>query len=183
VQQRAHAAVRSRLGAALGIPTRQLADDREAWESFDLSKPFPGGTRAAALNIHLFFVKLLGCKLHAEGKPIDLESFSKSPLSGTTCDEVSITVAHSAVGDGRVLMYESEVHTMTEKRSGELNGAVWLYPVHPVAVKVHYIKAGAKLHAVGHVWHPRRPCKIVQLSPYMRATEPDAGPAALVATP
>lgn len=151
--------------------------------SFDLSKPFPGGTRAATLNVHLFFVKLFGCKLHAEGKVIDLVPFSKALLTGTAHDEVNITVANSAVGDGRVLMYDSEIYTMTEKGSGELHGAVWLYLLHPVAVKVHYIKAGAKLHAVGHPWHPSRPGKIVKLSPYMGATEPNAGPRALVPTP
>jgi len=49
-------------------------------------------------------------------------------------------------------------------------------------VKVGYIKAGTPLHVVGHPWHPSRPGKIVKLSPYMGATEPDAGPGALIET-
>lgn len=148
--------------------------------SFDLSKPFPGETRAAALHVHLFFVKLLGCKLHAEGKVIDLAPFSKALMTRAVHPEVSITIANSRVGDGRVLMYDSEVYTMKEKASGELHGAAWLYLVHPVAVKVHYIRAGATLHPVGHLWLPSRPSKIVRLSPYLGATEPDAGPGALI---
>ena len=147
---------------------------------FDLSKPFPGGTRAAALNVHLFFVKLLGCKLHADAVPIDLATFSNALLTGTAHPEVTITIARSAFGgnDG-VLMYDSEVHTM-KNQAGDLDGALWLYLVHPVAVKVGYIKAGAPLHVVGHSWHPSRPGKIVKLSPYSGATEPDAGPGALI---
>lgn len=46
---------------------------------------------------------------------------------------------------------------------------MWLYLVHSIAVKVHYIKAGAKLHAVGHPWCPSRPGKIIKLSPNMGA--------------
>lgn len=151
--------------------------------SFDLSKPFPGGTRVAALNVHLFFVKLFGCKLHAESKVVDMAPFSKALLTGTAHDDVSITIAHSLVDDRRVLMYDSEVYTMTEKGSGEMHGAVWLYLVYHVAVKIHYIKAGTRLHAVGYPWHPSRPRKVVKLSPYTGATEPDAGPGALITTP
>jgi hypothetical protein len=147
--------------------------------SFDLSKPFPGATRAAALDVHLFFVKLLGCKLHADAVPIDLAPFSAALLTRTPHPEVSITIADSAVGDGRVLMYDSEVHTMSSQ-DGELHGALWLYLIHPVAVKVGYIKAGARLHVVGYPWHPSRSRKIVRLSPFEGATEPNAGPGALL---
>ena len=150
--------------------------------SFDLSKPFPGGTRAAALNVHLFFLKLFGCKLHEEGNGIDLTPFSKALLTSTAHPEVNITIANSVVGENSVLMYDSEVHTMSTQ-GGELHGAVWLYLVHPVAVKVGYIKGGARLHVVGHPWHPTRPGKIVKLSPFKGATEPDAGPVALIQGP
>jgi hypothetical protein len=64
--------------------------------------------------------------------------------------------------------------------SGELHGALGLYLVHPFAVKVDYIKSGVRLHVVGHAWHPTRPGKIVKLSAYVGATEPDAGPRALI---
>ena len=73
-----------------------------------------------------------------------------------------------------------EVHTM-KNQLGELHGAVWLYLLHPVAIKVGYIRAGARLHLVGHPWHPSKPSKIVRLSPYLGGTEPNAGPGALIA--
>jgi hypothetical protein len=146
---------------------------------FDLSKPFPGGTRAAARDVHLFFVKLLGCKLHADSVRVDLAPFSHALLTRTAHPEVVLTIADSAVGDGRVLMYDSEVHMMSTQ-AGELHGALWMYLVHPVALKVAWIKAGARLHVLGHPWHPSRPGKIVKLSPYLGATEPDAGPGAVL---
>lgn len=112
--------------------------------------------------------------------PIDLGPFSHALMTSTLHPEVSITIANSVVGDRRIPMYDSEVYTMTEKGSGELHGAIWLYLAHPVAVKVHYIKAGATLHAAGHPWHPSRPGKMERLSPYLGATEPNAGPGALI---
>jgi hypothetical protein len=148
---------------------------------FDLSKAFPGGTRAAALAVHLFFVKLFGCKIQDEGHAVDLATFSRSLLQGVAHPEVSITFANSRVTDHRILMYESELHSMSAQ-IGDLHGALWLYLVHPIAVKVGYIKAGAPLHLVGNPWHPSRPGKLIKLSPYKGATEPDAGPKALIET-
>jgi hypothetical protein len=141
---------------------------------FDLSKPFRGATHEAALNVHLFFVKLFGCKMREEGKRIDLEPFSNALLNRSAHPEVGITIADSRIGAGKVLLYDSEVHTM-RNQLGELHGASWLYLVHPVAVKVHYMKAGAPLHVVGHLWHPNTSSKIVKLSPYIGGTEPVSG--------
>jgi hypothetical protein len=70
--------------------------------SFGLSKPFPGGTRKAALHVYLFFVKLFGCKLYADATAVDLVLFSTALLTGTAHPEISITIAHSPVGRGRV---------------------------------------------------------------------------------
>ena len=140
---------------------------------FDLSKPFPGSTRTAALHVHLYFVKLFGCKLHADLVPVDLAPFSRALLTGTAHPEISLTVAEHPVGD-RILAYDSEVHTMRD-RGGDLHGALWAYVVREAAIKIGYIRAGAALHVVGHPWHPSRPGKIVKLSAYRGATEPDAG--------
>lgn len=142
--------------------------------SFDLSKPFPGGTRVAALNVHLFFVKLLGCKPIAAAVPVNVASFAKALTTGTARPVVVITIAHSAIVDRRLLMHDSEVHTM-RTQAGDLHGALWLYLVNPVAVKVAWIKADARLHVPGYPWHPSRPGKSIKLSPYLGATEPDAG--------
>jgi hypothetical protein len=147
---------------------------------FDLSKPFPGGTRKATLNVHLYFVKVFGCKLLEDKIPVDLAPFSDALMQGTAHPEVSVLVADDPVGEGKVLHFDSEVHTMAEKSSGELHGALWMYNLPPVAIKVAYIKKGARLNAPGHPWHPDKPSKIVKLGPYIGATEPIAGPRAIV---
>jgi hypothetical protein len=146
---------------------------------FDLSKPFPGGTRKATLNVHLYFVKVFGCKIVEDKIGIDLAPFSKALMEGTAHPEVGVLVADDRVGEGKVLHFDSDVHTMTEK-GGELHGAMWMYNLSPVAIKVAYIKMGARLNAPGHPWHPSKPTKIVKLGPYIGATEPIAGPKAIL---
>ncbi|MGO9935655.1 MAG: hypothetical protein ACLPV8_28135 [Steroidobacteraceae bacterium] len=63
---------------------------------------------------------------------------------------------------------------------GELHGATWVYLIHPVAVKVSDINAGAPLRTPRWEWRPEAHSKIVKLGPYMGGTEPIAGPKAIV---
>jgi hypothetical protein len=148
---------------------------RESWGSIvkrgfiDLSKPFPGRTGAAALEVHLFFVKLFGCKIHeGGGVPIDLTQLSQALLTRTAHPEISLTIAADDVGRDLVVVQDSEVHTWQD-RQGRIDCAVWLYSVPPVAVKVHYLRAGTPPRVVGRPWHPGRTAKIVRLSPPLGA--------------
>jgi hypothetical protein len=141
----------------------------ENWDSivrrgyFDLSKLFRGCTRAAALDAHLFFVKLLGCKIHESNASIDLIPFSQALRARTAHREISLTLATDHTGLDRVVMQESTVHTW-QYREGRIDCAVWMYSVPPVAVKVHYLRIGTRPKVVGRPWHPRDPAKIVRLS-------------------
>lgn|GEM_PF-683218 len=147
---------------------------------FDLSEPFPGGTRDAALQVHLYFVKLFGCKLKADSIPISLVSFSKALLTSTAHPEVSILIADKYIG-AVALSFESDVFTLRSVETKQIHGAVWAYVIQPVAIKVSYVKAGAPvIPPRGYPWHPSRPVKRVKLSPYDSITEPKAGPRALV---
>lgn len=147
---------------------------------FDLSKPFPGGTRKAALHVHLFFLKLFGCKIADEQPTIDLSAFSSTLLSETPHPEIVLQIANCDSNSRLAIAYETDLYTMRDRSSGELNGLTWAYLIHPVAVKINWIKAGAPLHTPGWEWHPSAPGKIVKLGPYMGTTEPRAGPNAIV---
>src|SRR5208282_3225475 len=147
---------------------------------FDLSKPFPGGTRQTALDVHLYFVKLFGCKAAEENLPIDLKSFSSALMNRTAHPEIVLQVANAPAKRGEFVAYETEINIMREKSTQEIHGATWGYLIHSVAVKVSYIKTGALLHTPGWAWRPNASGKIVKLGPYMGATEPNAGPKAIV---
>jgi hypothetical protein len=64
--------------------------------------------------------------------------------------------------------------------TGEIHGAVWLYNIHPVAIKVAYIKSGARLYVRGDTLHPNRPRKALRLTPYSSVAEPIDGARALL---
>lgn len=108
---------------------------------FNVSSPFPGGTRAAALRVHLFFVKLFGCKIVEDCVPINLGAFSKALLECCPHPEIAIFIADSIHHGQGILAYDSDVAIMSNQ--GELHGAMWMYRIDPVAVKVGYIKADA----------------------------------------
>jgi hypothetical protein len=147
---------------------------------FDLSKPFPTNRGAAAINVHLYFVKVFGCKLFADNIPIDLSDFSRSLIEARPHPQISLFVADGRIATGQLLAYDSEVHCLRNEHD-KIDSALWVYLVHPVAIKVNYLNAAAPLsHPEGYPWHPTRQRKIVRLSPYMGDSEPIAGRARIV---
>ncbi len=139
--------------------------------SFDLSKVFGADTGAQSVRVQLHFVKLLGRKLLADGIRVDLASFAKSLTAGTAHPEVTLLVTSSLVPAGRMLSHESEVSVL--RNGEEVLSAVWMHLLHPVGVKICYVKAGAPVREPpGYPWHPTRQKKIVKLSPYKGDTTP-----------
>ncbi len=145
--------------------------DITARGSFDLSKTFGAETAKQAIRVQLHFVKILGCKLLADGIRVHLASFSKALMTGTAHPEVTLLVSSSLVPAGQMLSYESRVSVL--RNGDEVLSAVWMNLVHPVAIKICYLKAGAPVkEPPGFPWHPTRQKKIVKLSPYKGDAEP-----------
>jgi len=61
--------------------------------SFDLTRVFGTDSAAQALNVHLYFVKLLGCKLNAEKIRVDLSSLSAALVARVPHPEITVLVA------------------------------------------------------------------------------------------
>ncbi len=139
--------------------------------SFDLSKVFGADTAAKAVQVQLYFVKLLGSKLAADGIRVDLATFSRALRTGTPHPEVTLLVASSLVPVGQLRSYDSSVSVL--RNGDEVYSAVWMDLVHPIGIKICYLKAGAPVREPpGYPWHPTRQRKIVKLSPYKGDTEP-----------
>jgi hypothetical protein len=139
--------------------------------SFDLAKVFGTDAAAQSLNVHLYFVKLLGCKLHAEKIRVDLSSLSAALLARVPHPEIAVLVASCNVAPGQFMSYESDVSVL--RKGEEVYSALWMYLVYPVAIKIFYLKEGAPVRAPdGFPWHPTRQRKIVKISPYKGDTQP-----------
>jgi hypothetical protein len=138
---------------------------------FDLTKIFGPETAIQAVNVQLFFVMQLGCKLNAARIAVDLTSLSAALTSRIAHPDITLLVANCSAASGRFVSYDSEVSLL---RDGEtVLSALWTYLAYPVAIKVCYVKAGAPVREPeGFPWHPTRQRKIVKLSPYRGDTQP-----------
>jgi hypothetical protein len=145
---------------------------------FDASIPFGRDAGLQLLNVHLYFVKILGCKLMEDSIELELGSLAEALVKGAGHPAIWLNVADSPFDEGEAIAFQSDVFTMRNERR-ELDGLTWLYLVHPVAVKVSYIKPGARLHVPGHQWNPMNGETIIKLSPFKGATEPVDGSRAL----
>lgn len=140
---------------------------------FDLSGPFPGATRRSALLVHLYFVKLFGCKLNDENDDaIDLGPFSDALTRGKPHPEVHLLFCNDDVASDYFLFYNSEIHVLERKADSQALTAVWMYGVRPMIIKVAYIRSGAPFNTPGDPWHPAKAGKIVKLSPFMGGSNP-----------
>jgi hypothetical protein len=148
-------------------------------DQFDLSAPFGQETGAQLVRLHLYFVKIFGCKLLEDSVPFDLHSLAEALVNGRPHPDIGLNFADSPFADGEAIAYQSDVNTMGNG-CGELHGLIWLYLIHPVAVKVSYIKSGAPLYVPGDRWHPLSGKTMIRLSPFKGGTEPIDGLAALL---
>jgi hypothetical protein len=167
---------------ALSLYLRRHWKDITTRGSFDLSKAFTGdpataataatAAATAAANVQLFFVKVLGSKLHADKIAVDLSTFASALLSGKPHPEITLLIADGNVPQGKLYSLDSEVSVL---RSGdEVQSALWVFLLHPVAIRICYLKANAPVRAPldSHPWHPTRQRKVVKLSPYRGDTQP-----------
>ena len=142
---------------------------------FDLSKAFGGDARNGALSVHLHFLKLLACRLHADGVPLDLESFAGALRNRRAHADVTLLVADARAAPRTLLLHDAQLRLL-HNQDGEVQSARWTELRHPVAIKVSYLKPGAPLRpAPGEPWHPDRQRKLVRLSPYGGEALPIAG--------
>lgn len=146
--------------------------------SLDLAVPFGNAVERerATLDVHLYFLKLFGCKVVQDQEPIDLPTLAACLMNRQAHPEISLYVANGS-RDRQILTFESDVYKMWHQAPRRLDGALWGYLVRPIAVKVCLIRTGAPLYSPGHPWHPSRPRRFVRLSPYREAIEPIPGKA------
>lgn len=130
----------------------------------DLSAVFPGRTRKEALNVHLYFVKLFGCRIVEHGLTIDIGPFARALIAGTAHPDMRLNPCDASRLPLRRVksIYVSEIQTQ-ESSGGQPVSAVWSYNIGDVTIHVSYLKRGARLRVVGGGWHPDEPTKRVKL--------------------
>jgi len=131
---------------------------------FDLSKVFPGGTKAGALDVHLYFLKLFGCRVH-EGKiPIDTSAFATAIRERRAHPHVFLTVAATPPLPIKRIANISDINTLQVE--GAAIAAAWTYTFAPVCIRILYATESSRYQPKKGCWHPDSSTKLVKLGKY-----------------
>ena len=127
----------------------------------NLSKVFPGSTHKSMLLVHLYFVKIFGCKIVESEAPIKTRSFSDSLLNQKSHKGIFIGFAQRL---GEIdHKYAATTPIQSINMSGVSASATWIYMIDELAVWIYYAPV-SKVHGVmKDTWHPDKPNKIIRI--------------------
>lgn len=120
--------------------------------SLRLNRVFPGGVRKSMLSVHLFFVKLFGCRIVEHNIPIKIGQFSKSIM--VNVPHPKVWLAFSSGLHHPSIKHAGYTQIVTDQSSGHINFASWFYVIDKVAVNVMYSEPGEHRKGLVHAWHP-----------------------------
>lgn len=125
----------------------------------NLSKVFPGATGESRLDVHLYFVKLFGCKIVEDNVPIDITEFSNCLQRRVAHSDVYIAIGNR-IG---IAKHKYAAITPIESVNQGDNSvfATWLYVIDTIAVNVIYSIVPANEEVLRNTWHPSTANKII----------------------
>ena len=134
---------------------------------FSLLNVFPKDTRKNALHVHLYFVKLLGCKLLEEKVPINIGRFSEALLSEMSHKDVLLTFANSP----EIPTCDDQLIFSSRIEFGNYDSCLpdiglWTYMLHPVSIRIAYLSSSSPHEFRSNAWHPNQASNKVNLGIY-----------------
>jgi len=135
---------------------------------FDLGRVFPGRTQQGALNVHLFFVKLFGCRIIEENIPIDVTTFSASLLQRRAHDEIYLIISETPSTPLKKFSNTSEIVSLSPM--GLSDAAGWMYTFSPVSLFVGYRSTKSSVRPRQNTWHPKVSGKCIKIGNYVIET-------------
>jgi hypothetical protein len=113
---------------------------------------FPDSPAQQMLNVHLYFVKLFGCRVVEAGAPIDSREFSNAILNGTAHPQLYLRVGRIIpFPEGKEIAGFTKIHLI--RRADESSVSSWLYGIGCMSVQVLHATTVALLPQ--GAWHPR----------------------------
>jgi len=126
-----------------------------------LAKIFPGSVHRSMLFVHLYFVKVFGCKIVESEAPIPTESFSEALLNKTAHKDIFIAFAPRP---GKV---DHKYAGLTPIHSMDIDGissfATWLYMIDNLAVNIIYVPKYRPTGVMKDTWHPNKLNDIIRI--------------------
>jgi len=125
------------------------------------SRIFTYNSRAAMLDVHLYFLKLFGCQIVEGGIPIEIGPFARAILDGKPHENVYLAFGPTPSGGSVNMAGGSDVHVAMLGHKCAF--AAWFYEVGPLSVNLMHAIPGERREGLVDTWHPRMGCKRIKM--------------------
>jgi len=101
-----------------------------------LAKVFTKERYQNVLNVHLYFVKLFGCRIVKDTVPIDIEPFSRAIMTGKANPNVFLLFKKWNLRGSSKSAILTPIHSINDKYKSI--SASWMYTVGNIVVEIFY---------------------------------------------
>lgn len=126
-----------------------------------LRRLFPGRSRKAARNIHLYFVKLFGCRIVGENIPMSIEPFAQAIQKETLCDGLSLIFCRDAMHKVGAHAFLSAIQA--RQVGTRIDCAGWTYALDRFYVEVMWFRNLRNFVGVKGHWRPDQNGTVIKL--------------------
>lgn len=131
---------------------RAAAENKTLSTHLDASQIFDTDYVSRMLDVHLFFVKHLGCCIRHFGIGIEIAPLSNAITTGTACPFVHLKFGLSPVSAHRAELSNMEIERRTS--DGQFAVAAYIYSVGVLNITVMFVSEGEKVEGLIDSWHP-----------------------------
>jgi hypothetical protein len=131
---------------------REQIIGRGQWEP---KKVFPGSSKKALINVHLYFLKWFGCKSKDFGVPLDYSVLADNILSGTPNSNFYLKFGNTpGLPVGTRYALETPMQVLEHTNSGSTHSAFTYYLVGQISIEAIYtLGTNDKPEVIG-TWSP-----------------------------
>jgi hypothetical protein len=134
----------------------------------NLGKVFVSEHRKKMLDVHLYFVKLFGCRIAENSVPIPIGEFSDSILNRKAHPYIFLRFGQTPGYDGKSYAGVTPMEAINVQNTTVF--ANWFYTVGRISVEVIYSRYGLKNANISNWWHPRMTSKGIKLVRFQTKT-------------
>ena len=126
-----------------------------------LKRIFPGRSREAALNIHLYFAKLFGCRIAGEELQIPISLFSEAVRTVSPCPGLALIFCRDAKKKVQRHAFISSIQAKVA--GGIVETAGWTYSLDNFYVEIMWFRNFHTFVGVKGLWRPERNGTVIKV--------------------
>lgn len=125
---------------------------------FNLRSVYRDDCHQSAIDLQLYFVKVLGCGIADQAISVPLQPFRDALLNRTAHPYVYLTFSHcereQSVRRAGGMISACDIHVLTDRATGEAHMTYWRYAIEPLAIRICFVAPAFPERPVSAAWHP-----------------------------